>query len=493
MYFFTAILIAKSIGTFRSILTAKILQPSDYGIWITVLLITSYAPIVSFGTVEALLKRFPYYIGMGELSKAKELENGVLGSIILSTALLVLVGFTFHRFIDSQSLESLLPIVRLMVIASALSFYSAFFYNQFKAHQNFKIVSIIDMSRSVLTFLLVVSFSWFWGLRGTVFGFFINELIICVFSAILSNSICGRLALNFNLSLIGNLIRTGFPITIIWWIFIVQTSADRIISMSMLGKTATGYYGLGVALVSIIILLPQAVGQVLYPRVNEKLGECSRQQDLSGLVIEPARALSLLLPVMIGVLVLISPIIYNQVLPKYSNGLASAQILLLGSFFVCLIRTGTNFLIATNKQNILLRYFLLSLAVNIAGNITLVKLGLNIEGIAISTSISGALLTTLVWKSVFQSMGFSRFDKFKGLFGLYLPFMLLLGIIGICMLVLPNLLTETGVLSLIHSIIFICLFSTILCTVPPFSKCVKEIYHLLKTNVKTKRQPDLVC
>ena len=99
IYFFSAGLLAKFIGVFSSFIIAKILQPSDYGIWITLLLIISYAPIISFGTVETLLKKFPYFIGRGEIDKAKEIEKGVLGSIFISAILLLLIGFTFNFFI----------------------------------------------------------------------------------------------------------------------------------------------------------------------------------------------------------------------------------------------------------------------------------------------------------------------------------------------------------------------------------------------------------
>ena len=51
IYFFVAIVLAKFIGGFTTIFLAKILQPADYGVWMTMLLIVSYSPIVCFGTV----------------------------------------------------------------------------------------------------------------------------------------------------------------------------------------------------------------------------------------------------------------------------------------------------------------------------------------------------------------------------------------------------------------------------------------------------------
>ncbi len=61
----------------------------------------------------------------------------------------------------------------------------------------------------------------------------------------MSTKVCGKIGLNFNPRLMGEMIRIGFPITIVMWIFILQSSADRVVSMSMLGAAKTGYYGLG--------------------------------------------------------------------------------------------------------------------------------------------------------------------------------------------------------------------------------------------------------
>jgi len=486
LYSFIAVVIAKCFGITQTFFLAKILEPSDYGVWISMLLIISYAPIANFGTIEALLKQFPYFTGKGKLARAKEIEDCVLGSTVLSTILILIIGFTFHFVIKSQSVESLLPLLRVMFVTSALSLLSAYSYYRFPARHNFKIVSIIDTTRAFLSFFLVVSFSWFWGLQGTVLGLLITEVVICVFSGTLSINICGKLGINIDLKTIKNLIWIGFPISLIWWIYIVQTSADRLISIWMLGSKATGYYGLGVALVSIVILLPRSVSRVLYPRVNEKIGETISQQELRGLVIEPAQVLSLLLPLMIGTLILLSPIIYHQLLPKYSHGLVSAQILLAGSFFICLVRIGGNFVIAIDKQSSLLKYFVISLIVNILGNIAFVKLGYNIEGIAISTSFSAALLTSLVWKSVFKNMGYTKIDQWKGILDLYLPFLLSLGLIGFFILFVPDFLVKTGLLSLLHVIIFVTLFLAIVLFIAPFNKRATKIYHLIKVNMRSK-------
>ncbi len=483
IYFFVAIVLAKFIGGFTTIFLAKILQPADYGVWMTMLLIVSYSPIVCFGTVETLVKQFPYHVGKGDLHSAKEVEDGVLGSIVLSSLLFLLVGFTFHILITIKSLEPFITLVRLIVIASVLGFFIAYFFYRFMAHQNFKSASIIEIVGAISTLFFLIIFSWVWGLKGTAFGFLINELVICICSIFLSHRTCGKVGINFNFKLIWKFIQIGFPISAFWWIFIIQASIDRVISMSMLGKTTTGYYALGVSILSIIILIPQAVNRVLFPKINEKVGENSNEKELFRIIIIPTQILNLILPLIIGILLPISPIIYYKILPKYGPGLASAQILLLWSFFRLMIGNGVNFLIAKNKQNLLVGYVVISLICNVAVSIVLVKYGFNIEGIALSTGVSGALLASLIWKSVFKHMGYSIFNQWKEIFHLYLPFLVFLGLIIFLSMIVPEFLKVSGMISLLHILLLIGLFLTASFAIPALNRRIKELYYLAREYV----------
>lgn len=486
IYVFGAAILSKFIGIFTSFFIPRILEPDNYGIWITLLLIISYSGLATFGSLEALLKQFPYYIGRGDMIKAREVENGVLGSIILSATLLLIAGLSFNFFFKIETLQSSLSMIRIMIIAASVGLLSAFFHWRFAAHQNFKMYSMLDTIHSIFNFIVLVIFTWLWGLKGTVFGYCLIQIILCILSFFLSNSICGKVGVNFNHKLIWEMVKIGLPITIIWWTYILQTTAGTVISISMLGKTEAGYYGLGGSIISILILIPMAIGQVLYPKVSEGLGKNLEKKDMALLVITPARVLSLILPIAIIVLILISPIIYHIVFPKYVRGLLSAQILLLGAFFICLVRTGANYLIANGEQNQLIKFVLISLITVIAANITFVKLGLNIEGIALGSAFSGALFTTLIWKTVFKSFGYDRLGQLKEIFNLYAPFLLLIGLIGVFVLVFPGLLTHTSLVQVIYVVAFILSFSLIILFIPPFSKTSREIYALIKANIPGK-------
>lgn len=486
LYFLTAVVLVKIIGMITSAAVARVLDPANYGLWLTLLLIVSYSSIASLGTVETLLKQFPFYVGKGDLGRAHKVEGAVLGSLFLSVLLLLAGGYTILMLAGMDEYRSVLPLVHIIMIASSLSLFSAYYYHRIIAHQDFRAVSALEATRAIATFVFLISLSWVWGLAGTAIGFLASEIVILTFSVWLSCSRHGQVKALLDPNLIWEMIKIGFPISVVFWFFMLQTSMDRIISISMLGRAATGYYGLGVSIISMVILIPLTVGRVLYPKTSEWLGKSVNQGDLELIIVKPTLAISITIPFVLGNMILLLPTLYREVFPKYVPGLLSAQILILGSFFACTLRNGVNYLVAANKHFLLLKHVLIALTVNIACNFTLVKLGLNISGIAVGTSLSSALLSLLVWKSTFTRLGYGIADQWKRIVGFYLPFLLLTSLLCALVLIYPGALTKGGLSSIFSVLIFNTAYIAIVVFLPPFCLSAEEIYRLLKVSMRNR-------
>ncbi len=476
LYVFLAASLAKIIGAFTSFLIPRILEPSNFGIWVTLSLIISYAPIFALGTVETLSKQYPRRIGEGDLTGARIVEDSVFTSIIISASILFVISLSFQLVIINDSLELYIPQIRLMIEASALGLFSAFFLFRFTAHQNFKQFGIIDITRTLVTFFFLVSFSWFWGIQGTVAGYILAEIAICLCSAVISFKTCGKIGVNFDYRLLWNAVRIGFPITIVWWVLAFQSSVDRLVSSYFLGKTATGYYGLGISFVALLMQIPMAVNRVFYPKISESIGKGFDKRVLAKLVIMPAQILSLIVPVVMGVLVLMLPFIYEIFFPKYIPGIISAQIILLGSFFLCLIGNGANFLIAHDKQGVLFLFVLISSSFNVLCAISFIKIGFNIEGIAISTVSATAILTTLVWKTVLKYLGYSIHNLLEEMVKLYLPFLVVFGLVTIITMFAPDLFFSKIGAGIIEILAFTVLYCVVMSLIPPYRRLGRELY-----------------
>jgi len=152
LYVSVAVVIGKIITVFTTFSLARFFLPEEYGIYTTCLMFISLSSIFCLGTVETLVKKLPFYIGKEEFDKARQLESDVLGSVMIASFFLLMIGFSTVYFIH-------LPInfivyrscVILTIFASAVSLLSSFYYFSLTAFQNFKMVSLIDTARSLLT------------------------------------------------------------------------------------------------------------------------------------------------------------------------------------------------------------------------------------------------------------------------------------------------------------------------------------------------------
>ncbi len=490
LFFFFAVVLGKVFGTVSAFFYAKLLSPSDYGVWLTLMLIYTYSPIICLGTVEALLKQYPYFIGLGDKEKAARVETGVFGSIILSACLLVVIGMISLLIFKSYFIPYNQFIV-LMILATVEGHLACFFYYRFTAHQDFKIVSVLDTIRSMSTFLFVALGAWIKGIQGATLGFCINELSLLFISYNFNKRKYGAVKPDFHFTWLLELVKIGFPITIIWWFYMLEMSVDRMLSMKMLGKEATGFYGLGGSLVSLLVLIPMSLGRVLYPRINEEVGKKTSGVELQRFVIQPAQPLTLLLAFLIGILILGAPIIFHSILPKYEKGLISAQILLLGSFFVCQIRNSINYLVAINKQNHVLYFVLLSLAINIALSVLFIRIGLYIEGIALATGIAGFILATIVWIDVFYNLGLSLTNQLKEIGKLYLPFFIVLLFLVILWAYFPQFLQGNYKSTAVYEAFFIGFFLIVINFLPPLNQWTKDFILIIQNNLLKKSRKHL--
>jgi len=371
-------------------------------------------------------------------------ERTVLGAILISTALILLVGWAFPWIVPLPRLRPYADLIRLYAVGAAASHLSAFFYQRCAAHENFRDVSIIETVGAFTGLVLILVLSYFGGLTGAVTAHAVSATIVCLLAITLNVRAHGPVAPTFNARHILAAVAVGFPISLVWWIFTLQTSVDRVVCASLLGSVRTGYYGIGISLATLLVLIPRITGRVLYPGVNRAIGQSADTHALHGLVVRPTLALAVLIPLSQAGFLCVLPLILGRFVPQYLPGLRAAQILVLGAFFLGLTRNGANYLIATDRQGTFLRYVIVCLVVNLAVNLVVVHMGYGIEGVAVSTMLAGFLLSTMIWRRVFHGLGRRGTEQLTGLLQLYAPFVILLAALVLARAWVPQVLSEGG-------------------------------------------------
>ena len=163
------------------------------------------------------------------------------------------------------------------------------------------------------------------------------------------NGLFPRIHLNFRIS--GRLVAAGIPLVVSTLTFLLLQTVDRFLIAGYLDTTALGHYMIGVFCANLIYFIPESLGYVLFPNFRERLAGLAHGERPPVRYIElPTRMLSYVLPPFTAMVFLGIPVI-GLLLPAYVPGLNSARILVMGTFFLCLVTSVTSFLIAADRHS----------------------------------------------------------------------------------------------------------------------------------------------
>src|SRR6516164_3733961 len=308
---------AQMLGSLRSFVLARLIEPSDYGIWTAVQVIVTLSPIACLGTVEALLKQVPYFRGKADSTGLREIEESVFASLAIAALLTAGCFLVFGGALPFKFIRQNLLLSQITAASAAIGFFRAFYYHRCAAYEDFKSVSAIDMVQSIAGFAFVLGLAWKWGLPGGVTGYFVGECLTWVCAGYICSRTHGSVRPHFQVRLMNRAVAVGFPITVIWWVYALHTTVGRMTSISFLGNTQTGYYGAASSMAMLFSLVPNTIGRVFYPRVNAQIGGKAGLQGIRQSVVVPTTAIALLLPMVQVVIFYLLPVVYYDFLPKY--------------------------------------------------------------------------------------------------------------------------------------------------------------------------------
>jgi O-antigen/teichoic acid export membrane protein len=171
---------------------------------------------------------------------------------------------------------------------------------------------------------------------------------------------------------------------LIWSVLI---ATDKIILTIMMDSSALGNYSVALLVFGTMMLLPQVIAQVYYPKIVTMVSKEEYQQiKLSYKRVNFFLLVISLIVVLIGLLLL--PPIIRLLMPEYETGIVSAQILLVGLIPLTLVNYAANYFNATNNQKLYIKILLVCILVNIITSTTLLVINPDISMVAIGTSIT---------------------------------------------------------------------------------------------------------
>lgn len=148
---------------FITLLTAKLLSPSEFSEYVYILAVISFFVIISDMGISSSITRF-YSFNKDQDYKSQTFV-GVMFYLILFSIVLVLLAIIFGKAYDF-SIEKFYPALPIIIFAPIYSMFDGYF----RSISNFKFLSIASFSVGLLTFFGVIFLTKQFGLNGALLG-----------------------------------------------------------------------------------------------------------------------------------------------------------------------------------------------------------------------------------------------------------------------------------------------------------------------------------
>jgi O-antigen/teichoic acid export membrane protein len=404
-------------------------NPSTYGLLLIFLLIIQYSNWINIGVFSAMNRNIPIYLGKGNLNEV-ELIRGVSYAWSIKLFVLLIICSIVNIFIPFYKDSEDNILLSFTLIVGAQQVLMGFFRSYYSTVNNFKVVSQLQLITGFFAQLLSIVFIYcFKVISVVILSYFLANTVALILAYKRKQAI---LNISFDFKKLIRLIKIGFPIMLIGVMWLLYNTVDRIMIVKFLGIKELGLYGISINLSSVMGLAPQVISQVLYPRLGFIYGKYSDNKILADKIIGISYRIAVISPLIIGMCYFLIDFVVRIFLKGYIEGVFSAQITILFSYFMLLSGILGLYFNIVGKQLMYLSTIVTCFILNILLNYIVIFAGQGIKGIALATGTSYLIYFTLILISIAKDIVNTlkiKQDIFKIILKFYFPFIAMLTLI----------------------------------------------------------------
>jgi O-antigen/teichoic acid export membrane protein len=262
-------------GLIRSFYIAKFLGPQGFGTWRFVRIFEQYVHLASLGTGPAMHRKIPFLRGKGDLKGLRNVLSITWAinfyTSILYSAVVFAISFFVAETSSARALAAFSPVTFLL----AWRLYAFTFLMDTGLYGLRSRLEIVYAASTMLFSLALVTI---WGVYGAIAGWGVSALIIVFIS---TRKLWQYLSFRIDWRNLWDLMVTGFPVMADTMLPITMHNADRIMIAAMLSRELLGIYSVGFAGVAILIMIPSALGQMLFVKFAELDGQNRTKEHIS--------------------------------------------------------------------------------------------------------------------------------------------------------------------------------------------------------------------
>lgn len=386
-------IISAGIHFLYSVYVKQIIEPQEYGIYSACLLLQTYMVYVQLGSLNAFNRDYPQLVGAGNNEKAKQYRDTTFSYLIsvfcISTVIVSIVILSISSFLDSRYTIGLI----LCAVITTVTVFENYLASRVRIDGSFKFTSfvIVAESLSVCLGFLLISKIGYYGLYFVTIGSMIIGILLYFKKGI------SDFSFSIDKKLLKTIIISGIPLLINNLIWTIVNSIDKFVILGFINTEALGVYSLAQMAFSYMVLIPSAMSQLFYVKLGKVYGATKSNEDLNNTAMKYTLIIAVIVSfITIVAYYFIGPVV-NLIMPKYSDGIKSAQILILGLAIYSPTMVNGNILTILKKNAALLRGSIYLCIFNTICSVGLVVLlGPTLENVALGTSISYFLRTIVL-------------------------------------------------------------------------------------------------
>ncbi len=380
------------LGLVQSIYVMNRIGPTGRGLMRLADFFNKYLSNVHLGALHGLSKQLPIALGRRDEARAQELEDvgmtAVLGMGLAGS--LALLGWALAGPAMAQPTRQVLAIAAGLVwCGHAFNVYRIVL----RAWGTYSVLALASLVTTLSEFVMVMGGAYLWGVQGAMLGWLganLTQLLYLHLAARL------RIRLRWHWPTVFYLIRAGLPLWALVFSDVLLRTVDGVVVQGYLNAYNLGLYSLAMQISGYIYKIPEAAGFVLMPRIWEQYGaQGNNVSRLRDQVVTPTLAAATVMPVVSGLLFILTPPLVAAVIPRFTPGAFAAQVLCMGGAFLALPLAANGLLIAMNREVLVSLTKLMGAGVTAAGAIWVVSHGGSLAQVAMVTVVGYATASVL--------------------------------------------------------------------------------------------------
>jgi len=395
LLFVFATIFSSGIHFLYSIIVKAFVSPLDYGIYSTCLLLQTYLAYLQLGTLNAFNRDYPQLVGAGKTEEAEKYRNTVFTFLlcVFTISTLIIAGIlTTIKLSVGTDTRYFVGYLCCSVVTS-LTAIENFGNYRARIDKGFifpSIVTLTELLSVVIGLLLVKNLGYY-----SIYVTSVSAMLIGI--VFYFKRSYRDVKLKIDKKVLISILVSGLPLLINGLIWTVVNSIDKFVILGFIDTEALGLYSIAQNAFTYMILVPSAMSQLFYTKMGKHYGVNQDVNELNKISLNYSGILSIVTCVIAVFAYFLLPFLVELVMPEYSAGIASSQILIIGLSIYAATLINGNILTILRKNRAILLSSILTCIFNAVASVLLVFInGAVIESVALGTSIAYTLSAVVI-------------------------------------------------------------------------------------------------